>query len=45
MYLKYFSKDDILVYSIDEVFIDVTHYLKMYHTRALGMAKMILQDI
>jgi DNA polymerase V len=28
IYLKYFSPDDIHVYSIDEVFIDVTHYLK-----------------
>ena len=27
VYLKYFSPDDIHVYSIDEVFIDVTSYL------------------
>lgn len=32
VYLKYFSPDDIHVYSIDEVFIDATFYLKNYHT-------------
>ena len=30
IYLKYFHEDDIHVYSIDEVFIDVTHYLQTY---------------
>ena len=30
LYLKYFSKDDIHVYSIDEVFIDVSRYLNLY---------------
>ena len=30
IYLKYFSKDDIHVYSIDEAFIDITSYLKLY---------------
>ena len=30
IYLKYFSKDDIHVYSIDEAFIDVTDYLHYY---------------
>ena len=29
-YMKYVSADDILVYSIDEVFIDLTGYLKTY---------------
>lgn len=29
-YLKYISPEDIHVYSIDEVFIDVTNYLKLY---------------
>ena len=45
LYLKYFSADDMHVYSIDEVFIDVTHYLNMYKTRALGLAKTVIQDI
>ncbi len=34
IYLKYFSSEDIYVYSIDEVFIDVTHYLKTYNMGA-----------
>jgi DNA polymerase V len=45
LYLKYFSPDDIHVYSIDEVFIDVTHYLKMYKTRVLALAKTVIQDV
>ena len=31
IYLKYIAKEDIHVYSIDEAFLDVTHYHKMYH--------------
>lgn len=38
VYLKYFSPDDICVYSIDEVFIDVTHYLKTYQMKASQLA-------
>ncbi|MBR5143526.1 MAG: DNA methylase, partial [Clostridia bacterium] len=34
IYLKYFSPDDIHVYSIDEVFIDATHYLISYKKTA-----------
>ena len=30
IYLKYISKDDIHVYSIDEAFLDVTSYLNLY---------------
>lgn len=30
IYLKYIAKEDIHVYSIDEVFMDVTDYLSMY---------------
>ena len=30
IYLKYISKDDIHVYSIDEAFLDVSKYLKFY---------------
>ena len=30
VYLRYFSKEDIHVYSIDEVFIDVTSYFSLY---------------
>ena len=31
IYLKYFSEEDIHIYSVDEVFIDVTNYTKLYH--------------
>ena len=45
IYLKYFSKEDIHVYSIDEAFIDVTHYLKMYNMNAIELAKTIVKNI
>ena len=45
LYLKYISPDDIHVYSIDEVFMDVTHYLSMYRMRAMDLAKTITQDV
>ena len=32
VYLRYFSKEDIYPYSIDECFIDMTSYLKLYKT-------------
>lgn len=44
IYLKYISPDDIHVYSIDEVFIDVTSYFKTYKITANELAiKMISQ--
>ena len=30
IYLKYFSNDDMFVYSIDEIFCDITDYIKLY---------------
>ncbi len=45
IYLKYFSKEDIHVYSIDEAFMDVTNYLKMYQMNPVELAKMIIKDI
>ena len=45
IYLDYFSKDDIYVYSIDEVFIDVTNYLKMYNKNEIDLAKMIIDEV
>ena len=45
VYLKYFSPDDIHVYSIDEVFIDVTHYLKTYKKTARELAEIVLKDV
>ena len=45
VYLKYFSPDDIHVYSIDEVFIDVTHYLKTYKKTARELAERVIGDV
>ena len=45
IYLKYFAKEDIHVYSIDEAFIDVTKYLKLYKLNPIELAKKIIKDI
>ena len=45
IYLKYFSKEDIHVYSIDEAFMDVTNYLKLYKVNPIQLAQIIIKDI
>ena len=45
IYLKYVSSEDIHVYSIDEVFIDVTSYLTLYKTDGHGFAMMLIRDV
>lgn len=45
IYLKYISKEDIHVYSIDEAFMDVTDYLSLYHTTAKQLGQTIMDDI
>jgi DNA polymerase V len=45
VYLKYISKDDIHVYSIDEVFIDITDYMKIYGMSAKELAKMLIDKV
>lgn len=45
VYLKYIAKEDIHPYSIDEMFLDVTQYLKLYKMSAISLAKKILQDV
>lgn len=45
IYLKYVAPEDIFAYSIDEVFIDATSYLKIYNTDAHGFARMLIQDV
>ncbi len=45
IYLKYISKEDIHVYSIDEVFMDVTDYLEMYQMSAKELSVRIMQDV
>ncbi len=45
IYLKYIAKEDIHVYSIDEVFLDVTQYLSLYQLTASELAVKIMEDI
>ncbi len=45
VYLKYFSEEDIIVYSIDEVFIDITPYMTMYAMSPHDLAMKVLQDV
>lgn len=45
IYMKYVSPDDIVVYSIDEVFIDVTGYLDTYGLSARELAMKIVLDV
>ena len=44
-YLNYVSEQDIYVYSIDEVFIDITSYLKYYDMQAEEFVKMLIQNV
>ena len=43
IYLRYFDKNDIHVYSVDEAFIDVTAYLPLYKKTARGLARALLR--
>lgn len=45
VYLKYVSCDDIHVYSIDEVFMDVTEYLGLYKLGVKELAKKIINEV
>ncbi len=45
IYKKYVSADDIVVYSIDEVFIDATDYLKYYNCTAKQLVMKIILDV
>lgn len=45
VYLKHIAPEDIHVYSIDEVFMDVTHYLKTYGLTAKELAMRIILDV
>lgn len=44
-YLKYVAPEDILVYSCDEVFADVTDYLKTYKCDAHELAMRMIRDV
>ncbi len=45
VYLSFFSKDDIYVYSVDEAFIDVTPYLGLYRCTASALGKRVMDEI
>ena len=45
IYLKYIGKNDIHVYSIDEAFMDVTHYLDYYQCTTRELGERIRRDI
>lgn len=45
IYLKYISEEDIHVYSIDEVFMDVSKYLNTYKMDARELTMTIIQDV
>ena len=45
IYLKYAAPEDMHVYSIDEIFIDVTQYLNTYKLNARELARKIVMDV
>ena len=45
VYMKYVAPEDIIVYSIDEVFMDVTRYLKTYGLSPHDLAMKIVLDV
>lgn len=45
IYLNYIAAEDIHVYSIDEVFMDVTNYLTTYHLTAHELAIKMIRDV
>ncbi len=45
IYLKYLSSDDIFVYSIDEIFADITNYLKYYKLTPKELVTKIINDV
>ena len=45
IYLKYIAPEDIHVYSVDEVFIDATEYLRIYDRDPHSLAMMLIKDV
>lgn len=45
IYLRYIAPEDIHVYSVDEVFIDLTGYLKLYHTTPRELVSMLVREV
>ena len=45
VYLKYVAKEDIYPYSIDECFMDITHYLSLYQMSPVELGRTIMEDV
>ena len=45
IYLRYFAPEDMHVYSVDEVFIDATSYLRTYGLTARELAKKLIREV
>ena len=45
IYLQYVAHEDMHVYSVDEVFMDVTAYLRTYHMTAHELARKMIGDV
>lgn len=45
IYLRYIAPEDMHVYSIDEVFIDASEYLRLYHLSAEDFAMKLILDV
>ena len=45
IYLKYIAPEDILVYSIDEVFIDITDYISLYKCTPRQLVTKMIKDV
>lgn len=45
VYLRYIAPEDIHVYSVDEVFMDITGYLALYRMNAHDLARKMIRDV
>ena len=45
IYLRYVAPEDVVVYSVDEVFIDATTYLPFYHLDAHAFAMKLVREV
>ena len=45
IYLRYVAPEDMHVYSVDEVFLDLTEYLKTYHMTARALVQRMIRDV
>ena len=45
IYLKYLSKEDIIVYSVDEIFAEITNYLKLYKCSPKELVTRMIRDV